>query len=96
MTTIVIDDRQVPTLEIPDAEGELHSYTLSPAPPGLDEWACLVKRTDTGAVYRVALGPRGRWACSCHDYRYRSGKLPAACKHCQAVKGLRALMEALK
>jgi hypothetical protein len=97
--TIAIDDRGLATLEVQDARGEAHSYTVRPAPPGLASWAVELERLDTGAKYRVAvyvLATVERWQCSCPDFRFRRGREgPRGCKHTRACAGLRALILSL-
>jgi hypothetical protein len=97
--TISIDERGLATLDIRDAQGEAHSYTVRPAPPGLASWAVELERLDTAAKYRVAvyaLATVERWQCSCPDYLYRRGKdQPRGCKHTRACAGLRALILSL-
>lgn len=87
--TIQIDARGMATLEIEDAEGEIHSYSVTPAPEGLDQWACTICRLDGEGEgpYRVAQEPGGRWVCNCPSHRYKKGPhAPRGCKHTAAVK----------
>lgn len=93
-TTILIDDRGLASLEIPDPSGELHSYALTLAPSGLALWACGLTRLDTGAEYRVTDEGRGRFRCSCEAYKYRK-RGQHDCKHTTAVRPLRQLVERL-
>lgn len=93
---VLIDARGVATLEVPDADGEVRSYAVSPAPAGLDAAAVRVERIDTGASYRVARDFRGRWRCSCPDALYRGRPRRLQCKHMAAVAPLFALIERIK
>lgn len=98
MSVLAIDTRQVVTLEVADAQGEVHSYSIEAAPPGLDEFSLYLTRLDTGDRHRVAVDARGRWRCSCPDHRYRrskGGDPRDKCKHVQNVKALRRLLESL-
>lgn len=90
---IVIDARGCATVEITDAEGEVHSYGIEPAPEGLDRWACHLTRLDGkgDSPYRVALSLSGVWRCACADMVYsrrthRSRKRGAPCKHIENVR----------
>jgi len=93
-----IDARGLATLEIPDADGEVRSYRVSPAPEGLDEWACLVERLDGEgeSPYRVARTPEGSWRCACPSFRYRKGPHgPRGCKHVASARPIFALVRSL-
>lgn len=97
---VLIDARGVATVEIADPEGEVYSYAAAAAPEGLDEWACTLRRTDTGATHRLAVNGRGRWRCSCLDNvyrnrRHRSRGRGAPCKHLEAVMNLKRFLDSL-
>src|SRR5262245_28496326 len=84
--TVLKARRGRPLVDIADAEGEVYRYLLSPAPSGLDDWACRLERQDTGSAYRVGLGPDGRWRCDCRSWKYRKGPWAReGCKHVRAV-----------
>src|SRR5215831_15236895 len=89
MVTINIDDRGLASLEIPDAEGEIHSYRFRLVPAGLSLWACEVVRADSDKTYRVEELSPGRWTCSCPAEMYRK-RGAEHCKHCEAARLLKA------
>jgi hypothetical protein len=65
--------------------GKVRDYALSPAPPTPDGPAFALRNLATGGEYRVSRF-QGRWACSCPDYRHRSGKRGVDCKHVGPVR----------
>ena len=86
---IEIDERGIATVEIADAEGELHSYSIERAPAGLSDAAFALTRLDSQECYRVELFPSGRWRCSCPSWKYRrGGEHPHGCKHTSALTPL--------
>jgi hypothetical protein len=100
MTALEIDSRGVATLPIEGHDGT-HDYTVQFAPPGLDDWACVVQRVlmgpkGEGGPHRVALTAAGSWRCSCDAWKYRKSITgPRGCKHCEAVRPLYALLQRL-
>ncbi len=99
---ILIDARGAATVEIADAEGEVHSYGVEPAPEGLDRWACFLTRLDGkgDSPYRVALSLGGAWRCPCGDMTHsrrqcRTRKRGAPCKHICAATPIRLMIERL-
>lgn len=95
-TTIAIDERHLASLEIPDSEGEVHSYQMERTPAGLDDWAVLLTRTDGvgESPWRVAVDGEGVWRCSCPDWVYRRRRNrghKGPCKHMTAARDLYAL-----
>lgn len=94
MSTLAVDSRQIVTLEIADPEGEVFSYSITAAPPGLDEFALSLTRLDTGDTHKVAVDARGKWTCTCKSFRHRKGPhAPRGCKHCVACKALKRLID---
>src|SRR6478609_979253 len=91
----------MPSVEIPltkDGEpGEAKSYELKLAPPGFSEWACTLKRLDTGNVYRVAREHSGSWRCTCEDTTFKGYRKRNAleCKHCISARALYAFVRKL-
>ena len=95
---IVIDPRGAATIEIPDAEGEVHSYSVEPASEGLDAWACSLRRLDGegDSPYRIAQNLSGSWRCSCGDAIYRARKEHRLCKHARAARNVKLLIDRLQ
>lgn len=89
-TVIVIDERGVPTVEIPDAEGELHHYSIAPLPEGLDDFAVEVERLDTRDRYRVSRW-RNTWRCGCPAWKFAKGR-PKLCKHVPEIARLESFL----
>lgn len=96
MTRITID-RGVPTIEIVDAGGELHSYEFWPTEPLDDAWAVILRRTDGQgeSPYRVSQTHQGSWRCACPDAVYRARKARRFCKHALAAADLKLLVDRL-
>jgi hypothetical protein len=96
-TVILIDARGVCTVEIADSEGEVHSYSIAPAAPGFDAWACTLTRLDGEgeSPYRVSLNLTGSWRCACGDAVYRARKARRFCKHEKAVAPIYNLLRRL-
>ena len=94
---VCIDARGAATVEIPDAEGEVHSYSIESAPEGLDAWACSLRRLDGegDSPYRVARNLSGSWRCSCGDSIYRARKESRLCKHARAARNIALLIDRL-
>lgn len=93
MSAIVLDSRGSPALEILDARGRPHLYTLAPAIALPDVWAVWLTREDGEEAYRVALALTGQWVCTCRHFEFRHPR--EGCKHCIAVRPVRALLERL-
>ncbi len=84
------------TVEIPDAEGEVHSYRLRASRPGLDEWAVTLDHQGTEARYRVGVDALGLWRCSCPDWKYRHRpSRGGGCKHVCCIRDVRMLLDGL-
>lgn len=81
-------------LEIPDPEGELHSYSVRAAPPSAALWSCELVRLDTQAHYHVELVAPGRWRCTCEAFKYRKRGVHA-CKHIESLTPLYLVLDAL-
>lgn len=93
---IAIDDRGIPTLEIEDSKGEVHSYRIALAPRGLSRWAVQLDNLTNGESYRVMLEYGGWWRCSCPAWHFKHSKNhPRSCKHANAIKHLHVLITAL-
>jgi hypothetical protein len=78
-----IDDRALGTLEIPDAQGEINSYSfllLAFSP----HWSLQITRADSGESYRVEEDKNGHWSCACKAEKFRKRGQPH-CKHIQCV-----------
>ena len=88
MTALSFDARGAACLELPDAEGEVHAYSLRRVPPGLSDWAIEVTRLDTGEAHRVSLSGTS-WRCGCPDWRYRRGREGQPGRGCKHVRGVR-------
>ena len=94
--TITTDDRDLPTLEIPDAKCECHDYLISRADlPRRVVWSVWLTRIDGEgkSPYRVSLNDRGGWHCTCDDFRYRGHKRP--CKHLNNTRPVYTLLRRL-
>jgi len=89
-----VDDGGQSYVEIPDPDGELHTYRWRLIDADFDLWAILLSRTDTDLTYRVAELAPGRWTCSCPAEKYRK-RGTDHCKHCSAVRCLRAFLKQL-
>ena len=92
---ITINDAGQALVEIPDPDGELHSYRWRIIDADFDLWALLLTRTDTDLSYRVAELAPGRWTCSCPAEKYRK-RNQEHCKHTQAARCLRAFLHTLQ
>jgi hypothetical protein len=75
-------------VQLADAGGEVHAYSVAPLAPGPDRWAVHFARLDGARDYRVALTPAGSWSCACPDARYRARRQSRLCKHARAARGL--------
>lgn len=88
-TVLLIDDRGFCTLEIPDSDGRVISYTLERdwARPGV---AVVVRRIDGEAgPYVVWRRPGRLWTCDCEAHRFKSGPYAQyGCKHTRAVRAI--------
>lgn len=87
MTTNITLDERAQTVEIADADGEPHSYSVVSCPAGLGLWACSLTRLDRSETYRVAVERGDYWRCSCPAWKYRK-VASDACKHCEAARRL--------
>lgn len=96
MTTVITIDQGTPSVEIEDAAGEVHAYSLAGAPLRLDAFAVSLARCDGGgAPYRVATAGLGVWYCECGDAKFRAGRERRLCKHQRAARDLLALVRIL-
>lgn len=93
MSVILLSARGDPVLEIEDAEGVPHTYSLE-LPTGTATFCARVERQDTGSEYRVVHDTRG-WTCECPDWRYRRRKTGEDCKHIRELKPLEAMLQKL-
>jgi hypothetical protein len=91
---IHVADDGTPTLEIPDAGGKVHTYSVAPAEPEEALWACTLVRLDSGDTYRVERRSAVAWWCECPAHKFKKRRDPP-CKHCLALKGLRAFFRML-
>lgn len=93
---LLLDAAGGAVLQLTGADGEVRDYAVEPCPPGLDDWAVVLRRLDGQAgPYRVALSPAGAWRCSCADSIYRSRKERRPCKHAAAASAVRTLTRSL-
>ncbi len=97
MARLNIDSSGLILLEIPDAKGDSHSYSVNPAPTDLDPkyWSVLVKRLDSEDEYLVAVGSSHRWTCGCKDFQFRAKGQPYQCKHIKDMKCIKAAIDRL-
>lgn len=95
--SITFDSRGVPTLDIPDSKGEIHSYSMTRLDGVTALWAVQLTRLDAEeAVYRVALDMGRTWRCTCKDAQFRPrGEKKRLCKHATAARDLKRLLDLL-
>src|SRR2546427_118743 len=85
--------RRCPCERHADEIEQLRAHPPSPAPPGFDRWACTMTRLDTGEAYTVCQTLTGAWACTCRDATFRARKESRRCKHMEAGRRLKALLD---
>lgn len=79
---------------IPDAKGKSHAYRVAALRRVPGGWAARLER-DGGPGYDLVC-TRGRWSCSCPDWRYRGRLRPDCdCKHTLALRRLAAALARL-
>jgi len=93
--TFAIDDGGQSYVEIPDPEGEIHTYRWRIIYPDFSLWALLLTRTDTDLTYRVAEEAPARWTCSCPAEKFRK-RGAEHCKHIGSARSLRAFLNHLQ
>ena len=89
----------MPALEIEDHKGRtwLYRFRVNPRQGG---WAAALEKIDpeTGEAvssYAVAELVPGQWQCDCKDFACRRQKKGEVCKHIEAARQLRQLLESL-
>jgi hypothetical protein len=81
-----------PAVEIVAPDGEVKTYRLEWC-HGAGVWRCVLWYCAEGGYTVEERG--GRWSCSCRAFQFNPDRFVTGCKHCIAMKELRAALEAL-
>jgi hypothetical protein len=83
----------VPAVKIPMPDGvstKCYFFKIEVRPG----WWCCSLRQSGGVTYAVVC--RGEdWSCTCPDWKYRADRHERPCKHINAGKGLKKLLETM-